>query len=126
MAEARFFTSSVAIALQKQILNKVVRPSVKFRGCFEITPDLKLAVVSYGKVIEEKFPTAKKYSLVAGKSTNFSLLFCKILTIKGKDLNQGKIALRRSYYVHDDQDHMPVDQENKIKGFYYGKQLVSC
>ena len=36
----------------------------------------------------------------------------------------GKVNFDRQYYVHDDPTMNPIDKEDKIRGFRYGKQLV--
>jgi len=108
-AECKIFPSSLALTIQKQFRSRFVRAVAKFKGPLEITPDLQINVLSYGKIVEEKFPTAKKASVPAGKD---------------KSLSQGKVTYNRESYLHDDPDQNTVDAENKIKGYYYGKQLV--
>ena len=66
-AECKVFPSSLALTIQKQFRTRFVRAVAKFNGPLEITPDLKIQVRSYGKIVEEKFPTAKKSSAAAGK-----------------------------------------------------------
>ena len=73
--EAKVFPSSLAITIQKQFRSRFVRATAKFKGAFEITPDLKIQVQNYGKVVEEKFPTAKKMSLAVPKGSYSLLIF---------------------------------------------------
>lgn len=108
-AESKLFPSHLAMAIQKQFRSRYVMARAKYKGTLQITPDLRLMVNTYGKTTEEKFPSAKKYSLIANQSKN------------AKD---AVVTLSREVFLHDDPTQTPIDAENKIKGYYYGKQLV--
>ncbi len=75
--------------------------------------DLKLAVQIFSRTREETFPTLKKQSLIAPSLNDGS--------VSAKD---GLIKLDRTYAEVDDPDQIPVDAEQQIKAFNYGKQLV--
>lgn len=63
----------------------------------------------FGKTREEKLPSLKKYSLVAEPS---------------RDINEGKVKMDRTYALADDPDLNPIEEDYRVKGYYYGKQFV--
>ena len=103
------FPASVAIQIYQQFKKREVTARTKFRGNLDLAKDLKLAVQIFSRTREEVFPSLKKQSLVAAESAN------------AKD---GLVKIDRSLAEVDDPDQNPVDADNQIKAFQYGKQLV--
>ena len=72
-----------------------------------------MAVQIFSRTREETFPTLKKQSLIAPSLNEGST--------SAKD---GLIKLDRSYAEVDDPDQIPVEGQQQIKAYNYGKQLV--
>ena len=105
----RIFSAHVALKIYKQFKKKRVNYVAKYRGQFEISPNLLIVICVYGKTLEVKLPSLKKFSL----ATNFS-----------ENINQGKIDNERIYFIKDDPDKNPIPENLKIKGYNYGKSIV--
>jgi len=74
------------------------------------------------RLLRKSSPQPRNIPSLYQKVTNRLSFF--IWFIIDKSLEKGKISYSRESYLHDDPDQNPVDTENKIKGYYYGKQLV--
>jgi ATP-dependent DNA helicase 2 subunit 2 len=105
----RIFSAEMALSIYKQFKKKRVYPVTKFRGQLEISPDLSIEVCVYTKTMETRPPSLKKFSL----ATEFSEI-----------LEKGKIESERIYYIYDDPDKNPIQEDLKIKAYFYGKSLV--
>lgn len=110
LTQSAVFDSTVAIELYRQLRSKTHYMVTKYRGFFEITPDLKIGVCSYTKSTHETLESLKKFSRLIDKDD-------------GK-IGTGVVKTVRSYYEHDDPTMRPVDQPNVQKAFYYGRQIV--
>jgi len=82
----------------------------RFRGNLDLAKDLKLAVQIFSRTREETFPTLKKQSLIAPSINDGS--------VNAKD---GLVKLDRTYAEVDDPDQTPVEPDQQIKAFNYGK-----
>ncbi len=107
--EGRVFPADVAVSIYKQFQRRSIYPVAKYRGFWTLSDKAKVSVRVFGKTREEKLPSLKKYSLVAEES---------------KDINEGKVKMDRTYALADDPDLNPIEQEYRVKGYYYGKQFV--
>ena len=107
--EGRIFPADLAVSIYKQFQRRAIYPVAKYRGWWNISEKAKVAVRVFGKTREEKLPSLKKYSLVAEPS---------------KDINEGKVKMDRTYALADDPDLNPIDEDYRVKGYYYGKQFV--
>lgn len=47
-----------------------------------------------------------------------------IIFYLGGEEKTAEVMMERKYFIHDDQNMEKIDNEYKIKGYYYGKQLV--
>jgi len=105
----RIFSAEMALSIYKQFKKKRVYPVTKFRGQLEISPDLTIEVCVYTKTMETRLPSLKKFSL----ATEFS-----------ENIQNGKVESERIYYIYDDPDKNPTQEDLKIKAYFYGKSLV--
>ena len=105
----RIVSSNQAIDIYKQFRTKSIYPRCKLRAAIEITSELRIDSMVYSKTTEQKLPGLKKYST--------ALPF-------NSDEKTAEVVLERKHYVHDDPNLADVEAEFKIKGYYYGKQLV--
>ncbi len=105
----RIFSAEMALSIYKQFKKKRVYPVTKFRGQLEISPDLSIEVCVYTKTMETRLPSLKKFSL----ATEFS-----------ENIEKGIIETERIYYIYDDPDKNPTQEDLKIKGYFYGKSIV--
>ena len=64
---AKVFPSTIAMEIYKQFRARSIYPVAKFRGTLDISSQLKIQVLVYGKTREEKFPSLKKHSQVVEK-----------------------------------------------------------
>jgi len=65
-------------------------------------------VLMYGKTKEERFPSLRS-------------IRCSPRNPKA---DESKITNNREYYIHDGPQLTPIDKDQKIRGYYYGNQLV--
>ena len=107
--EGRIFPADLAVNIYKQFQKRAIYPVAKYRGWWNISEKAKVAVRVFGKTREEKLPSLKKYSLVAEPS---------------RDINEGKVKMDRTYALADDPDLNPIEEDYRVKGYYYGKQFV--
>jgi ATP-dependent DNA helicase 2 subunit 2 len=105
----RIVSSNQAIEIYRQFRTKSIYPRCKLRTSIEITSELKIDSMVYSKTTEQKLPPLKKYST----ALNFN-----------KEEKAAEVVIERKHYIHDDPNLTDVDAEFKIKGYYYGKQLV--
>jgi len=101
--------STMAMNIYKQFRSRSVWPVAKFRGPLEIGSNLKILVQSYPKATEEKLPSLKKHSKAVANSS---------------EPDSGKVSLDRSYHIADDADKVQIDNDARLRAYYYGKQLV--
>eukprot|EP01113_Clastostelium_recurvatum_P048652 TRINITY_DN8908_c0_g1_i3.p1 TRINITY_DN8908_c0_g1~~TRINITY_DN8908_c0_g1_i3.p1 ORF type:complete len:744 (-),score=183.33 TRINITY_DN8908_c0_g1_i3:59-2119(-) len=97
-----------ALQMMSYFRGKSVLQRSAFRGCLEVSPLMKIAVWSFMKTAEQKFPPMKKLSAVSQQSAN------------PKTMN---VKLERSFYSLADPDQ-EVTKEEMVKGFKYGKGVV--
>jgi hypothetical protein len=69
------FPSNVAMNIYKQFRKKGIHPVAKFRGELEISPELAIQIVAYGKTRAENLPSLKKFSLVAAECISLSFFY---------------------------------------------------
>lgn len=62
---AKIFSAIQAIEIYKQFRTKSIAPRCKLRIPLEITSDIKIDVMIYGKTAEQRLPGLKKFSTVA-------------------------------------------------------------
>ena len=62
---AKIFSAVQAIEIYKQFRTKSVAPRCKLRIAMEITSAIKIDVMIYGKTVEQKLQSLKKFSTVA-------------------------------------------------------------
>ena len=74
-----------------------------------INQDIGIPVLIYKKTVEEKLPSLKKYSMVAPYSDQ---------------INTNEVKNDGAFYIQDDPNMNPVEKENIIKAYQYGKQIV--
>eukprot|EP01117_Protostelium_nocturnum_P014755 TRINITY_DN5645_c0_g1_i1.p1 TRINITY_DN5645_c0_g1~~TRINITY_DN5645_c0_g1_i1.p1 ORF type:complete len:726 (-),score=197.55 TRINITY_DN5645_c0_g1_i1:67-2244(-) len=74
----------------------------------EISPEMKISVCTYLRSYETKTPTMEKISTVSLESPHPGTM---------------KAVTQRTYHTINDLDHT-VEEEEKIKGYKYGKTLV--
>jgi ATP-dependent DNA helicase 2 subunit 2 len=102
--------AATAHELYRQLRSRTQMLVVKYRGVLEITPDLKIGVCSYTKSTKEDLDSLKKFSKLAENPEN--------------QLGKGDVKIIRSFYEHDDPQLKTVPDEQVIKAFYYGRQIV--
>lgn len=107
--QGKIFPAKIAMDIYHQMRKKVVNPIAKYRGALEISKDLAIQVLAYSKTKAETIPSITKYSLVAEES---------------KRAGEGKVKMDRVYCHTDDLEQKTIPAEDKIKGYYYGKQIV--
>ncbi|CDW74323.1 atp-dependent dna helicase [Stylonychia lemnae] len=103
------FPAKVAMEIYKQFKKREVMARVKYRGNLDLAKDLKLNVSIYSRTREEVFPSLKKHSTIANESTS---------------AKESLVKLERQFAEVDDPDQQPVDTDQQIKAYNYGKQLV--
>eukprot|EP00742_Colponemidia_sp_Colp-10_P004962 GILJ01005302.1.p1 GENE.GILJ01005302.1~~GILJ01005302.1.p1 ORF type:complete len:723 (-),score=144.13 GILJ01005302.1:98-2182(-) len=100
---------TLALSIYKQFRARSVGQVAKFKGPLEIGEDVKIPVIAYTKTREEALPSLKKQSIVSMNSANPDTMAVK---------------MDRSYIVPDDEQREPIDPEQRVKGYKYGKQMV--
>lgn len=81
----------------------------RFTGFFEVSPDFKISVKVFTKTQEILPPSLKTYS--------------KFSNPENPSILSGKILTTRTYHESQNQDRV-VESEHKIKGYYYGHDLI--
>eukprot|EP01094_Clydonella_sp_ATCC50884_P012155 TRINITY_DN2207_c0_g1_i1.p1 TRINITY_DN2207_c0_g1~~TRINITY_DN2207_c0_g1_i1.p1 ORF type:complete len:785 (-),score=247.92 TRINITY_DN2207_c0_g1_i1:306-2513(-) len=97
-----------ALELMSYFRAKSVLQRPAFRGNLSISPVVQIPIYMYVKTMEQKFPTLKKISKIAEQA--------------GED-GDCEVKMDRIYVSLDDLD-TEVPQEERVKGFKYGKTLV--
>lgn len=105
----RIFPAHVAMELYAQFRTKQVSARASFRGEFMLNNEVGIQVLIYKKTAEEKLPSLKKYSTVAPYNNA---------------INSNEVKNDSAFYIQDDPNMTPIDKENIIKGYQYGKQIV--
>ena len=109
LAFKKIFSIENAINLYKRIQKRAIRPVVKFKGNLHIAEGFDMAVCTYSKTKEEKFPSLKKYSLAAEYN---------------EMATTNKVVLDRSKVLVEDLDQKPIPSEDIIKAYPFGKNIV--
>jgi ATP-dependent DNA helicase 2 subunit 2 len=65
-----------------------------------------IQVLIYKKTTEEKLPSLKKFSTLAPYN---------------QDVGTNEVKNDSVFYIQDDPNMTPIDKENMIKGYQYGK-----
>ena len=107
--KAKIFSSSIAIDIYRQLTKRSVNLITKYRGTWEISPDLKINVMAFTKSKEGDTHKLTKYSKLADFDTSAAANL----------VQRDKVT-----FCYDDINMRPVDPENQIKGFYYGNKIV--
>ncbi len=105
----KIFTAKMAESIYNQFRKKKVNVVTKYRGPLILTHSLHLEVAVFTKTSKIELPSLKKYSLV----TEFS-----------EDIKAGSISQERVYYINDDPDQSPLENEFITKAYNYGSSLV--
>lgn len=94
---------------------KITAGNSKYRGDFEISPDVKIPCWVLGRVVEDKFPSLKKVSLVTEQDPEDEA--------EGKGRKYGNTAMERQYKSLTEEDHI-LRPEAMVKGYKYGRDRV--
>jgi ATP-dependent DNA helicase 2 subunit 2 len=105
----KVFTAKMAESIYNQFRKKKVNVVTKYRGPLILTPSLHLEVAVFTKTSKIEVPSLKKHSLV----TEFS-----------EDVKAGSISQERVYYINDDPEQSPLEEEFITKAYNYGSSLV--
>lgn len=105
----KIFSATTANVIYHQFKKKKISPTTKYRGLFNISPNLSLDVMVYAKTVPQNIPSLKKYS----KTVDFS-----------DEPGKGDVQNERMYYIADDPDKKPISKELITKAYYYGSSLV--
>lgn len=105
----RIFPASIAFELYSQFHTKNVSARASFRGDFMVNDETSIQVLVYKRTAEEKLPSLKKYSTVS----EFSV-----------DPTRNQIRNDSVFYMQDDPNLTPIDKDQVIKGYTYGRQIV--
>ncbi|KRX10022.1 SPOC like C-terminal domain [Pseudocohnilembus persalinus] len=107
--QIEIYPTNIAQKLYTQFRTKQSTDRVSFRGVFEITQYIKIEIELYKKCTETKLKSLKRYSKQAQFNTS---------------VESGTITKDTIQFEYDDPNMEPIEQENVIKGYYYGRQLV--
>ena len=99
----------------RMVAMKITAGNSKFRGDFEISPDVKIPCWVMGRVVEDKFPSLKKVSLVTEQDPEDEA--------EGKGRKYGNTAMERQYKSLTEEDHI-LRPEAMVKGYKYGRDRV--
>ena len=107
-AGARVKPLGRAIEALTQLRTRTVLQRTTFRGPLEISEDLQIPLWSFVQVMEQKFPTLKKRSVVAEQSV---------------EAGSYGVRLERSYASVLDPD-AELEKEQLVRGYKYGRTLI--
>lgn len=94
---------------------KITNGTSKFRGELELSPDVKIPCWVMGRVVEEKFPSLKKVSLVSEQDPEDEA--------EGRGRRYGKTSAERQYKSLTEDDVI-LRPEAMSKGYKYGRDRV--
>ncbi|CAD8207171.1 unnamed protein product [Paramecium pentaurelia] len=105
----RIFPANIAFELYSQFHTKQMQARASFRGDFQINDETNISVLIYKRCTEEKLPSLKKHSAIGDFSTEPSRNIVRNDTI---------------HYNPEDPNMNPIERENIIKGYLYGRNLI--
>lgn len=106
---ARIFSADVALELHRQLKTRTFGVVTKYRGAWEISPELKIGILAYTRSREETLKSLKKYSKLAEFDS---------------DESKNQVKREKVTFRSDDVQMTPVDHQDQIKGYYYGNKIV--
>ncbi|CAD8123928.1 unnamed protein product [Paramecium sonneborni] len=105
----RIFPANIAFELYSQFHTKQMQARASFRGDFQINDQTFLQVLIYKRCAEEKLPSLKKHSAIGEFSS---------------EQNRNIVRNDTIHYNPEDPNMAPIERENIIKGYQYGRSLI--
>jgi ATP-dependent DNA helicase 2 subunit 2 len=97
------------------VAKKITMGNSKFRGELELSPDVKIPCWVMGRVVEDKFPSLKKVSLISEQDPED--------LAEGRGRRYGATAMERQYKSLTEEDQI-LRPESMVKGYKYGRDRV--
>lgn len=99
----------------RSVATKITNGNSKFRGELELSSDVKIPCWVMGRVVEEKFPSLKKVSLVSEQDPEDEA--------EGRGRRYGATTTERQYKSLTEDDVI-LRPEAMVKGYKYGRDRV--
>lgn len=103
------FGGAEALEINKQFRTKFIGLVVKYRGYWQISPDLKIGVLSYTKTREADLVRLNKYSK---------------LSEYNKEAQLNTVSREKSTFCYNDFNMEAVPLDKQASGYYYGNKIV--
>ncbi|CAD8095017.1 unnamed protein product [Paramecium primaurelia] len=105
----RIFPANVAFELYSQFHTRSLQARASFRGDFQINDEISIQVLIYKRCFEERLPNLKKHSTLGEFQT---------------DIHKNHVRNDLIYYNPEDPNMTPIEKDNIIRGYQYGRNLV--
>ncbi|CAD8182140.1 unnamed protein product [Paramecium octaurelia] len=105
----RIFPANIAFELYSQFHTKQMQARASFRGDFQINDETTIQVLIYKRCAEDRLPSLKKHSAIGEFNSEPSRNIVRNDSI---------------HYNPEDPNMTPIERENIIKGYQYGRNLI--